>query len=348
MKKKVFCALVLVVYLLTCATLLATKIEDEMKPLVKTAQRVYNRKLAASLHMTDKALFQDEEGAHLFEVREGTAWETGLRAYEVPGWTYGNKDVSFYGKRNYTLVEAASRQPKEGELVKIVDAFQQTDDLYLYLFEHAIPKELQLPENATLLGQTEQSLLLSVQGVDAPFMAQTARGLSDGTRQASEVYSLKDMEWLFETLPLVITIPVLLVFGIIVWGVSCILSRNLKRNKLLLWINAALGAVLMLCFVLLLQRIDLPASLLPEQNILDMQHWQVTLDTLFDALRPFSAEAIQMEKLYTSALQTSHAVLQTGCYAGLGFIVMEWLLSRLCTKSRLLSSKKSSEIPLGK
>ena len=81
MKKTFFCVFFLIFLTLITCTVLSLKIEEEM-----TLEVIgYEKRESYDAFIPPKdMLFTDEEGSHLYEVYQGTGWESGLRAREIP------------------------------------------------------------------------------------------------------------------------------------------------------------------------------------------------------------------------------------------------------------------------
>ncbi len=116
MKKSVICFFSLVLYLLLACLLLSLKIESEMMTLVKISER---ENKGSSFGFKQSVLISDEEGKHLYEVIEGSGWDTGNIARKLPAASWyidSGESVQFTGNEQvYRFVYSASRPLQEGE-----------------------------------------------------------------------------------------------------------------------------------------------------------------------------------------------------------------------------------------
>ncbi len=312
MKKRVLCLFSLVLFLLVACTLLSLKIEEEMTTLVQVEKRTPTS--PSTVYITQRALYSDEEGDHLYEIREGTGWDTGLRIYEISTWNAnsGDNSASLLALRDYTFVRSSSRQPVENDPVTIVEEFETVTDTYLYCYENGLPQTLELPDGAVELGRSEQAWLLEIQEASLPFFEQTAATMNTSTRSADSVYSLTEAAQFFGELPKITLAAVILIFGLGLWLFSCILSIRAEENKGLLGFNAVLALGLLGALEYVLLTIDLPASLLPVESILDWAYYQQCFSQLFTALEAFPNTAAGLLTAQEQALGQCAAVLLLG------------------------------------
>lgn len=330
MKKRVLCFFSLILYLLTACGLLSQKIEAEMATQVLLSLRT----AAGSLSPTSqplRVLFTDEGDDHLYEVVDGTGWNSGLRIREIPEgfWTIGyaiGPYVAIPGGRDYRFVESASRQPPEGKLARIIEEFEITDDRYLLLFPEGVPESMALPENTAVIAQSRNALLLDVPNAELPFFEHRAKTLSDTLGAAERVFSLTETEQFLTALPAIALTALLLASALILWAFSCLLSIRPEQHKGLIWFNAALILASLYALLRVLGSFDLPASLLPARNILDWQHYADTLSLIFGTLETFADNAQGLLTLKAQAFAQSAQILQWGFLATLALVLTEALL----------------------
>lgn len=276
MKRRVLCAFLLIFYLLVVCTMLSAKIEEEMSTLVKVEKRASSRQTGRSMTIDIRAVYTDSEGDHLYEVREGDGWDTGLRTYDIPGFGLNMVDgvASLYGLRDYALVRSASRQPRDGELAIIVEEFETGKDTYLYVYKHGVPEEWDLPLYLTVVAQSENALLVENAEAAFPFLPHTAKTWTVTTDMAYRVFSLTEVcLFLKELLQITLTF-LLLAAGFILLTISCLLSTNWQENRFLIYGNAVGIIAMFILFCLMANKIDLPASLLPSSSILDIAYYK--------------------------------------------------------------------------
>lgn len=276
MKRRVLCVFLLILYLLIVCTMLSAKIEEEMSTLVKVEKRTSSRQTGRSMTINIRAVYTDSEGDHLYEVREGEGWDNGLRTYDVPGFGINMVDgvATLYGPRDYVFVRAASRQPRDGELVIVVEEFDTGKDTYLYYYKHGIPTEWDLPPYLTVITQSENALLMENSEGTFPFLPHLAKTWTVTTDMADRVFSLTEAEAFLTELPDVAKAFSILGFGIILFLFSWCLSVWAVENKWMIRINAILISVSLFFFHSSLSSIDLPASTLPSVNIFDFEYYR--------------------------------------------------------------------------
>ncbi len=340
MKKRILCVFFLALYLLAACTILSFQIEEEMRPLVQITKRTSSKVTGRAMQVGIRAIFQDGQD-HLMEMREGTGWESGQRAYEVYGYGMNMADgvATLYGVRDYTFITSASRIPQEGELVRVVEKFEKVDDVYLYYYGSSDPPVNQeFPTNATMIGVSDRAILMDMENVDAPFLPHTAKTWTVGTDMSDKIFSFMEVERFFGELPKVAQVPTVLLFGLVLWILSCFLSIHSEDNKVLLWINAVLAVLSLGYLQYTLGTIDLPASLLPSNSLLDFAAYRETFGLFFTCLEPFADEAARFLALKADILGQVRQVFQIGGVLALIVTIAEasicWLVRKLDRQSQ--------------
>lgn len=299
MKKKTLVASTLVLYLLVVCTLLSAWVEREMMPSVEVKTLQYK---GVSLSFSPNVLFLDEEGEHFYNAVIGAGWESGLRAREIASTQY-NYDmygqIAFYGSpQTYRFIMSASRQPVAGEKVFIVEQFDEVEDVHLYCYPDGVPEEVWLPWQASLVSQSDCALLIRNTRARLPFFQHTAKTLSVAASQAAQAYSLTEVQDFIGELPALALLLLTVVFGFVFWGLACLHHRNrrlLLANTLALLACTALMAAL-------LNRLDLPACMLPATNLFDLPHYAATLGTILSALSSCGETSVQLALQQTGNL----------------------------------------------
>lgn len=289
--QKVIAVILLVVYLLALCTLYSGKIQEEMTILVMGYQKTSSRKTGRPITIDWRAIYTEynaEEGVyedHLYEVQEGFSWEQGLRCRNVTGFginpILGIASVTM--NRDTFLVMAASRNPEEGKLAKIVEEFDTGEDMYLYYYPSKLPPDRDFPQNVTVLGETEYAILTAVTDADFPFLPHTAKTWTTTTDYAKKVYSLTEAELFLKQLPLVTAALMVSASGILFWICGCI--AGMKKNHRIVWLNVFAMCIALIALALIFRYIDLPASLLPGTHIFDFAYYQEEYAILFNALK---------------------------------------------------------------
>ena len=348
MKRKVLCVLSLVAWVLVVCTFLSSKIEEQMTAQVVTVDRA---PLGNILPM--ESLFYNEKGYHLFEMVEGTGWESGLRARELGDQSYsiidneGNdgdesddtQQVSASPSYNARLIQFSSRPLQENELVEEVNGKETADDTYLAIFPEAIQGLNSLPNSFKLESRTDTALLLSVAEAAKPFMEPRVRSQLyqvDELRpyihpmMAAEmrVYSLSDVEQFMGNVPRLVLLLVMLLFPVGLWAASLIVSRRGKGRGIVLF-NVAMTAVDAALVPKALSHIDLPSSLLPTDMIFDIKHYISEFRQVFDTLKTLEGNQLAQSTLQ-AAKNAQHMVaviLFIGILSAILVIIVEVVIA---------------------
>lgn len=310
MKKKVLCAFFLILYLLIACTLLSKKIEREMATQVEILERLPIAGSTSS--MTLDPLFYESGVGWLYEVTEGTGWSEGLRSTLVPEerWSYEEfgRFLRFVGGRKYSFVNTASRQPIHGGQVEIIASFISGSDRYLLYCPDGIPEALELPESWSVTARNENTMLLDVPDATFPFFQHRVKLLAGIPKlENSRIISLTEAELFLEALPSAVMVLAALLAGVVFWGFACVLSIHAEENKAAIWFNAALAMASLGIMVFVLNGVDLPASMLPAENIFDWQYYNEELSLIFDALEAFAVTDLlaAKDRLFAQCLDTA-------------------------------------------
>lgn len=330
MKRKALYLFSLILCLLIACTLLSAKIQEEMATLVQ----IDVRNAVGSFDPTSQStqvLFRDGQGDHLYQVVDGVGWDPGLRIREIPAgvWELAyarNIYVKVPGGENYRFITSASRQPPDGRLAQIVEEFVQAPDQYLLLYAGEVPEPLELPEGAALAARSGQALLLDMDTAQLPFFDHKVRQQSTLLAAAGRIFSLTEAAQFLNQLPGLAAAALLLAVLLILWAQSCLLSSRLQGPKLLLWFHGLLMAASLWGLHRVLGAIDLPASLLPAENILDWQHYRETFSLLLGALESFPGQPHSLLALKAQVTAEAAGILGRGLPVCAGLMGAEWLL----------------------
>ena len=140
---------------------------------------------------------------------------------------------------------------------------------------------------------------------------------------ASRVYSYSDAESLLRSLPLVAVYGAVLLFAVVVWAGTCYLTR-IQQSRWLLWANAGCGVLTLGAVLRLGRAIDLPASLMPPESILDFSHYQKEFSNIFAAMEEVGDTSLQT--LSTKCCAAALAVLLAGALLGAAILLIEGIL----------------------
>lgn len=299
MKKKAILIFTLVFWVLAVCTLLSLRIEELMITKVVICQPESD---GFGMGMSDSTLpadclFSDEAGIHLYTAYEGNGWESGTRILEVPQENFAVEEdaisVTAYGD----FVQYASKPPKVGGIAEVQRKGDKRDDTWLAVFPGGAPSLTGLPDRIALAERSDSALLLSVAEADQPFMADRAKSMVSPPEQSGgqegSYYSLLDFESFSGALPQMALVLALMTFSLCLWGYSCFLAKKPGENRRFLLLNAGLGAVLLTVMAFLLGWIDLPSSLLPQNNILELGHYSREFGEIFSTLGDFASAGNQ-------------------------------------------------------
>lgn len=330
MNKKMIRIFSLVLYLLLACTLLSGKIQEEMTILVKGAYKTASKSTGRDVTIDWRSVYtewnEDEQqyGDHLYEVREGTGWDQGLRCYDVEG--FGLNPVlgiaSLYSTRNMTLVQSASRVPQAGKLAKLVEQ-EIVDDTYLYYYQNGSPEEStwDLPMYVEVIGRSENALLMAATKVESPFMPLSAKTWTVTTDAAKQVFSLTEAEDLFRQLPGVALSAGCLVLGLVFWLCSCLPTE--RKGVVLFHIAGMLLSLAALWYAL--GTFDLPASLMPSTHIFDIAHYREEFDLIFRSLKELG---LSDHSIFATAAQVKSRcslILKLFAFGGIGLFAVQIL-----------------------
>lgn len=329
MKKKVLCIFSLILYLLVACTIISHWIEDQMMTQVTISER---KNRGDGFSFKQSVLFTDDQGKHLYEIIDGTGWNSGLRASMLPdaSWYINaiNSAVEYDGNnQSYRFITSASRMLTEGDPVEVVESIRKADDQYLCIFTDGIPEELILPKNAEIAAQNETVLLLSMTQVEFPFFEHTAKGLTDTTAVADKIISLTETEQFLAALPSFTLVTMILLTGVILWAFTCFLSIRSEDNKWLIRINVLIMIGLLCSLAISLRTIDLPASILPPENIFDLDFYQGEFITIFCAIDTLASESHDVVTTYWVTADDSKNLMQNCCVVMIAFIAVESIVS---------------------
>lgn len=306
MKRKVLCIFSLLGYLLLFCTIFASMAEREMTILADTKQveTTTTRNIRLPSYCSQ---WGDMEG--IFHIVEGTGWNVGNRVAAIEKQYYRvERDVILHPGEPYIVLMSASRKPQVGQLVEAIHAADSMGEKLILYFPEGMSQTKPLQNNFTVLGQGEKGMLLDCIRIKMPFfehrmmMALSGRFQAEGMR----IYSYTEAESFLQQLPLMAIIGGLLLTGVILWGGSCLLTKK-RYPSVLLWINIGAIGLTLLAALFLTKQIDLPASLMPQGNIFDLEHYLGEFSNIFTAMK--SAEHQSLQSFSQKMVTTSATIL---------------------------------------
>lgn len=326
MKRKAVCIFALIAYVLLFCTLTAPVIEREMATL---AEVKYVKKNAKSNTQVPQYAYHWGEVEGLFQVKEGSGWNTGSRVEEIPRQYYsvGNhfySNISLHPE-NYTLILSASRTPKVGDRVEPVELEEKPNEKIIIYCPEGYREIVDRQDKFTVLGAGEKGIYMNTSSSEMPFFEGFAAFSLQNRLKADyyRVYSYSDAESLLRSLPLVAVYGAVLLFAVVVWAGTCYLTR-IQQSRWLLWANAGCGVLTLGAVLRLGRAIDLPASLMPPESILDFSHYQKEFSNIFAAMEEVGDTSLQT--LSTKCCAAALAVLLAGALLGAAILLIEGIL----------------------
>lgn len=333
MQKKVLCAGVLALWFLLFCTFFSLRVEEMMTPRVEAVTPTMpqdSMKEALSLGCLSR---NEADEVCLYTLYEGIGWESGWRVGLAPSEQY---EIDLERRRvslqiGGQFVACAAKPPVLGEEVRIVTESEKADDLWLALRPGGKSRDREPQEGFPVEAQTEGVLLAAAPDAPQPFMESRARlqlfGATALDRDLEAVYSLNDLERFLDQLRLLAGLGALMLFTLALWGYSCFLWKEPRKNRLPLAVNACLFLLSTAALPPLLNAVDLPQSLLPVQVVTDVSHYRAELSEIFSALRQLaetgSRTAQEVLEKAGASLWTSAAILLTGVLAACVLVLAE-------------------------
>lgn len=337
MKRKVLCVFSLVLFLIVFCTILSPWVSREMQTLVEI-KKITGKVTMRNPNVAGSAIHFQETDDILFQIVDGEGWQAGQRVQEVSRWSYRKEmgHVSINAGTKLDVILSASRQPVPGDAVAVVEEFTEGEDTFLILWPEGSLLNT-YPNSFTWIADSENAVLVSFHKARFPYFEhrylstveslvppETLVTIDPETGEQTEtviepprvrIISMTETRQLLESLPLVAVVATLLLMGIFLWAHGCILSRKGWRKPLR---NAVLGAAILGALSATVERIDLPASMLPPKSLLDISHYAEEL----------SAIRSQLSAMGSTILDDafSYAVRGSAVVAGIGVAAMVALL----------------------
>lgn len=322
MKRKSICAFLLIFWVLLVCTIFTYRIEEWMTPWVEITTENSNRD-TGEFYLPLDVLVYENDSPVLYEVVQGDGWESGsqVRPYSPANYAVLPGRVSISISSSYGYLHYSTKGFRNLDVVNVVsEPMERGADFWLAVSNQKMPELGDLPRTMRVEAKTENTLLLSVEGTRLPFMAGRAKSEIPFAEKAAftdpqaeeTVYSLGDTEQAVAALPRLALLLLFLLVPLILWGYSCFLTKEARKNRAFLLINGGLAAALLIGLPFFLSTIDLPSSLLPRINILEFGHYAEEFREIFTALNGLSA----------AGSQTAAAALQTASRSSLCFFAI--------------------------
>ncbi len=293
MKRKVLAFFSFLLLLLAFLTLVSPKVEEEMLTLAeaKEAKAVNERSMVIY-----SISFNWEDGKEsIFILNEGEGWESGLRVAKIPPEYYDHErdHVTLGPGQSYLYVYSASRMPVLGSEVRTVETWRAMDD-FLVWYPEEIGDLAGLPYTMTVRAKTENAALISASSVVFPFFEHNVWiRFKDIVGSEVRIYSMHDVRQFAAALPWIAGTFAVLLCSLILMAAGWRLSGRTDRGKWSWFVNIPLIAGMLVALPGLLDRFDLPASLMPKEYILDIRHYTETFARITSSMKEMGDLSVQ-------------------------------------------------------
>lgn len=337
MKRAAACVFSSILWLLIICTILSVHIKQWMTPQTVAVKAKYDQETFQTVLPADSVI-SDDSGTHLFQIIEGSGWESGSRAQEFPADGYVSLPEQIILEFTYgnDFIQYTSQPLKDNKSIEVFyPPLEKGNDVWLAVFPDGVPPLDSFPAGIGIEGQSSAALLLSAEGVDQPFMQERAKGMvpvasgtsfpesmvTDGPQYS--VYSLSETGRFVEQLPIFAIIMSICVAFFALWIYSCFLSGDWSKNRRYIVLNSGIAAVGLIVPPFLLNPVNLPSSLLPPNYIFDFGHYAKEFGEIFAALETFAAQGDQTA---SAALQSIHSSLTASAAVLLGGVLLAAVL----------------------
>ena len=347
MKRRVLFIFILIFWMIALSTFLSIRVEEWMMPYIsttKTEPQDVHKEIPAD------ALFYDDAGIHIYHVRNGQGWESGLRVYEVERADYFVIDGKVrFSQADGEFVRYASRTLRVGEEVRQPEnVFLTEDDNWVAVFPEGIPKYELKTTKMSVETKTDTSMIVCAPNAGVPFMEDRARSMVIVEKEDSDwyephtsrFYSLGELKTFMNDLLLLGVLTAMMIFTVILWAWSFWLSREYIKNRTLLIINSAVSAGLLALSPLLLHFIDLPTSMLPQYHITDLSHYRQFFGELFRELNRLTDAGSEIAAAAVKHTKQSGMFFVILVVCGVLFGVTAIILEAILSKHRKIGGQK--------
>ena len=266
MKGKTICFFLGTFWLLLICTILSSSIERQMTVKVQVLEPTPSMlEMNAPMQVYSSEILS---GGNLYESVEGSEWESGFRAEIVPPELYiteGNEIM--LSPEGAGLSEKILYRTKElfpGAVVQKIMPIQGKEGLYLTLS----PKKE--PQLSSMTGKE-------------PYMENLQKE-ELGLLPEERLYSMTELENFSNMFLFLGLLLASLASTLFIWIYSWKLSKNVRKHKTPLLVNGGVLTLLLLGIYKLTAALQLPSSLLPKENILDLEHYRETFGSVLKAL----------------------------------------------------------------
>lgn len=263
MKGRTICFFLGTFWLLLICTILSSSIERQMTVKVQVLEPTPSMNAPMQVYSSEIL-----SGGNLYESVEGSEWESGFRAEIVPPELYiteGNEIM--LSPEGAGLSEKILYRTKElfpGAVVQKIMPIQGKEGLYLTLS----PKKE--PQLSSMTGKE-------------PYMENLQKE-ELGLLPEERLYNMTELENFSNMFLFLGLLLALLASTLFIWIYSWKLSKNVRKHKTPLLVNGGVLTLLLLGIYKLTAALQLPSSLLPKENILDLEHYREIFGFVLKAL----------------------------------------------------------------
>lgn len=198
-------------------------------------------------------------------------------------------------------------------------------DQYIVVYLNGVPKNHELPKDASLVKRCDNVILLDIPESAKPFMEHEAkRQFSSIWGLQWRIYSLADLEQLMESLPLLALAAVLAVIPLVLFLMGAILPPRLTGKDLMLRLHVGVGILFMAGFIGLLGVTQLPFSLMPADMIFQWDHYSAQLQTAMDALAQL--EEYSLHTILAQNQTAALCILAAGALLLVAMVILTFFL----------------------
>lgn len=304
MKRKSLCAFALVFWVFLLCTILSYRVEEWMTPWVDSVSVGVDEK-TQEYYLPLNALEYEDDMPVLYEIVEGTGWESGSQLKAVDPSRYvilPEKRIIVTMHFGNPFLHYSSKGFRDLELVNVTPkAPEKEDDMWLLMVPQGTFDLEKFPSSMEVEAQDDHAMLVSAANATVPFISGRAKNeilfrQTDLPKEffwGWEVYSLGEVEKMLASLPLLAVLAAGMLFSVGLWAVSCFLSRNARKNRVLLLSNIGICAAMLVALPFFLRTIELPSSLLPQMNLFEAAHYQTEFREIFSSLTDLAASGSQ-------------------------------------------------------
>lgn len=314
MKRRILCVICLLLYILAACTILSLKIEPEMIiPVdVQEIKGANTQKAYIELPMT--VLFD----RLLYEVVEGTGWDSGPRAQLISSTEYTiddeNEKVLLDTGVDRLLITSASREPVNGELVEVLPEKQdKKSDQFLFIYPNRIPYDFTISRKLEIIEKSSTAILAVKEETDATFLEHQQKG--QFAKMAGEewrIFSMDDLMAFWHQVPFVVQIMLFIIGVLLLWIVSFVVSTRTARPGWLFAYAGILSVLSLLGIQYNLNRIDFASSMLPDANILHLKHYIYEQKLISQGLETVRTGASEIINFKASMISECNRLLWIG------------------------------------